>query len=131
LEGFPRTPSKSVRGTREGKKSGVETGAARDRGGPGMGTGQFGGRQPVARGELGVAESLRGRRPARLWQASGPHWALSANGRGRPSGPRGSGGDRGGWPGRARLPAEFRPIAKIKLKIPFLFPNLFIICKLI
>jgi hypothetical protein len=47
------------------------------------------------------------------------------------AGPRGSGGDRIGWPGRARLLAEFRPTAKIKLKIPFLFPNLFIICKLI
>jgi hypothetical protein len=36
-----------------------------------------------------------------------------------------------GWPGRARLPAEFRPTARIKLKISFLFSNLFIIYKLI
>jgi hypothetical protein len=52
-------------------------------------------------------------------------------GRSASAGPRGSGGDRSGWPGRARLPAEFRPTARIKLKIPFLFPNLFIIYKLI
>jgi hypothetical protein len=49
--------------------------------------GQFGGRQPVVRGELGVAESLRGRKPARLRPASGPHWAASVNGGGRLSGP--------------------------------------------
>jgi hypothetical protein len=51
--------------------------------------GQFGGWQPVARGELGVAESLRGRKPARLRQASRPHWAASANRVGRPAGPLG------------------------------------------
>jgi hypothetical protein len=33
--------------------------------------------------------------------------------------------------GQARLPAGFRPTAKLILKILFLFPNLFIICKLI
>jgi hypothetical protein len=89
LEGFPRTLSKSVRGTREEKESGVATGAARDRGGPGVARGQFSDRQPVPWGELGVAEFLRGRRPARLWQASGPHWAASAKGVGRPTGPLG------------------------------------------
>jgi hypothetical protein len=51
--------------------------------------GQFGGRQPVARGELGVAKSLRGRKLARLRQASGPHWAASTNEVGRPAGPLG------------------------------------------
>jgi hypothetical protein len=48
----------SVRGTREGKESGAATGAARDRGGPGTARDQFGGRQPVAWGELSVAEFL-------------------------------------------------------------------------
>jgi hypothetical protein len=103
--------------------------------------GQFGGRQPVARGELGVAEFLRGRRLAQLQQASGPHWAASAKGGGRPTrlfiGAGRAGwaawewGKESGWSGRARLPAGFRRSAKIKLKIPFLFPNLFTIYKLI
>jgi hypothetical protein len=85
----------------------------------------------MARGELGVAESPRGRKPARLRQASGPHWAASANGGRRPAGPLGLSwamwewGDRSGWPGRARLPAKFRPTARIKLKIPFLFSKSF------
>jgi hypothetical protein len=61
LEGFPRTPSKSVQGTREGKESGAATGAARDRGGPGAARGLFGGQQLVARGVLGMAEFLRGK----------------------------------------------------------------------
>jgi hypothetical protein len=33
--------------------------------------------------------------------------------------------------GRARLPAGFWPTASLVFKIPFVFPNLFIICKLI
>jgi hypothetical protein len=32
-----------------------------------------------------------------------------------------------GWPGRAQLPAEFRPTAKLELEFPFLFSNLFTI----
>jgi hypothetical protein len=65
--------------------------------------GQFGGRQPVARGELGVAESLRGRKPARLRQASGPHWAASANGVGRPARPLGLGWATREWGRQKRL----------------------------
>jgi hypothetical protein len=103
LEGFPRTLSKSVRGTRVGKVSGAATGAARDRGGLGAARGQFGGRQPVARGELGVAEFLRGRRPARLRQASRLHWAASVKGVGRLIGPLSLGWATQEWGRQKRL----------------------------
>jgi hypothetical protein len=103
LEGFPRTLSKSVRGTREGKAFGAATGAARDRGWPGAVRGLFGGRQLVAWGELGVAEFLQGRRPARLRQASGPHWAASAKGVGRSTGLLGLGWATREWGRQKRL----------------------------
>jgi hypothetical protein len=65
-----------------GAESGAGTSAARDRGDPGVGTGSV---WWLAAG--GVAKSLRGGKPARLRPASGPHWAASANGAGRPAGP--------------------------------------------
>jgi hypothetical protein len=69
----------------------------------------------------------------------GLSWAASlfARGEGRPAsaGPRWAApewGERNGWlSGRARFPTEFRPTASLVFKIPFLFPNMFIICKLI
>jgi hypothetical protein len=70
-----------------------------------------------ARGEGGVQDgplTSAGGRPL--------HW-------GRP----GCAGVRGrGWLlGLARLSAGFRPTVSLVFKIPFLFPNLFIICKII
>jgi hypothetical protein len=65
--------------------------------------GQFGGWLPVARGELGLVESLRGREPARLRQASGLHWAACANGGGRPAGPLGLGWAMWEWGREKRL----------------------------
>jgi hypothetical protein len=68
----------------------------------------------------------------------GLSWAAScfARGEGRPAsaGPRWAApewGEKGWLLGQAWFPAGFQPTAKIELKIPFLFPNLFIICKLI
>jgi hypothetical protein len=68
----------------------------------------------------------------------GLSWATNrfTCGEGRPAsaGPRWAApewGEKGWLLGRARFPTGFRPTAKIELKIPFLFSNLFIICKLI
>jgi hypothetical protein len=61
--------------------------------------------------------------------------ALRANGRPASTGPRWAapewGGGREWLLGRARPPAGFRLTVILVFKIPFLFPNLFIICKII
>jgi hypothetical protein len=71
---------------------------------------------------------LRGARPRERAGRAGP--AAMVNGGGRPTGLLGLDWATREWGRQNWLPAEFRPTAKIKLKIPFLFQNLFIICKL-
>jgi hypothetical protein len=72
-----------------------------------------------------------GKEGARRAGCAGP---LAAS---RASGPAGFGWAVLGWEERewllgwARLPAGFRSTTRIVFKIPFLFPNLFMICKLI
>jgi hypothetical protein len=53
--------------------------------------------------QIGVAESLRGRKPVRLRQASGPHWAASANRVGRLAGPLSLGWATREWGRQKRL----------------------------
>jgi hypothetical protein len=78
------------------------------------------GRGCFARGEGGVRDGPLASAGGRLLRWGRPgNWAAS------------EWGGNGWLLGRARLPAEFRPTTSLVFKIPFLFPNLFIICKLI
>jgi hypothetical protein len=74
-------------------------------------------KEGVGRAVLGCAALRTNGRPA----LTGPRWAA----------PEWRGGGREWLLGRVRPPAGFRPTVSLVFKITFLFPNLFIICKII